>query len=54
MRFYKALVLPIMEYGTPVTVAAIEESCKELGKVHRSAMIKASGCLNSTSIEAST
>ena len=28
-----------------------EESCKEFGKVHRSAMIKASGCLNSTSTE---
>ena len=43
MRLYKALVLPIMEYGTPVTVAAIDESCKEFGKVHSSAMIKASG-----------
>ena len=37
---------------TPVTVGAIEESCKEFGKVQRSAMIKASGCLNSTSTEA--
>ena len=35
MRLYKALVLPIMEYGTPVTVAAIEASCKHFGKVHR-------------------
>ena len=41
-----------MEYGTPVTVAAIEESCKEFGKVHISAMIKASGCLNTTSTAA--
>ena len=51
LRLYKALVLPVMEYGSPVTVGAIEESCKEFGKVHRSAMIKASGCLNSTSTE---
>ena len=29
MRLYRALVLPIMEYGSPVTVGAIEESCKE-------------------------
>ena len=43
MWLYKALVLPIMEYGTPVAVAAIEESCKEFGKVHRSAMTKTSG-----------
>ena len=52
MRLYRALVLPIMEYGSPVTVGAIEKSCKEYGKVQRSAMIKASGCLNSTSTEA--
>ena len=50
MRLYIAIGLPIMEDGTPVAVA--EESCKEFGKVHRSAMIKASGCLNSTSTEA--
>ena len=30
MRLYKALVLPIMEYGTPVTVAAIVEGAKNL------------------------
>ena len=51
LRLYKALVLPVMDYGSPVTVGAIEESCKVFGKVHRSAMIKASGCLNSTSTE---
>ena len=51
LRLYKALVLSVMEYGSPVTEGAIGESCKEFGKVHRSAMIKASGCLNSRNTE---
>lgn len=51
MKLYKALVLPVMEYGTSATVSALTESCREFGKVQRSAMLKASGCLNSTSTE---
>ena len=39
-------------YKSPVTIGAIAERCKEFGKVHRSGMIKASGCLNSTRTEA--
>ena len=49
MRLYKALVLPIMEYGTAATVTATDKATKELEPVQRSAMIKASGCLPSTS-----
>ncbi|MEW8546767.1 MAG: reverse transcriptase domain-containing protein [Candidatus Thiodiazotropha sp.] len=52
MRLYRALVLPVLEYGSPVIVSSLAECCKEFGKVQRSAMIKASGCLNSTSTEA--
>ena len=51
MKLYRSLVLPIMEYGVAVTVGSVDESSKEFGKVHRAAMIKASGCLNSTSTE---
>ena len=51
MRLYKSLVLPIMEYGAAAIVGASSESCKEL-LLTRSAMIKASGCLNSTPTEA--
>ena len=52
MKLYRSLVLPIMEYGVAVTVGSVDESSKEFGKIHRAAMIKASGCLNSTSTEA--
>ena len=42
----------MVEYGDPVWVSAAIEGCKEFGKIQRSAMLKASGCLNSTSTEA--
>ena len=48
MRLFKALVLPIIEYGAPVLVSALTECCKEFGKIQRWAMVKASGCLSST------
>ena len=52
MKLYKTLVLPVMEYGSPAIVSALTECCKGFGKVHRSAMMKASGCLNNTSTDA--
>lgn len=52
LKLYNALVLPIMDYAAPVTVSATTECIKEFGKVHRAAMLKASGCLNSTSTDA--
>ena len=51
MRLYRALVLPILDYSSPVLVSATDECCKEFGKVQRSAMLKASGSLNSTSTD---
>jgi len=39
MRLYKALVLPIMEYGTAATVTATDKATKELEPVQRSAML---------------
>ena len=40
-----------MEYGAPVTVGAITECCKEFNEVQRSAMLKATGCVRTTSTE---
>ena len=51
MKLYSSLVLPIMEYGAPVTVGAITECCKEFNKVQRSAMLKATVCVMTTSTE---
>ena len=51
MRLYRALVLPTLDYGSPVLVSATDECCKEFGKVQRSATLKASGSLNSTSTD---
>ena len=51
MRLYRSLVLPVIEYGAPVWVAAVMKDVM-IGKIQRSAMLKASGCLNSTSTEA--
>ena len=48
---YKALVLPLFEYGSLVIVSLLNECCNGFGKVQISAMIKASGCLNSSSTE---
>ena len=51
MRLYKALVLPVMEYGAPMIVSALPECSREFDKIQRHAMIKASGCLGSTSTD---
>ena len=53
MKLYNSLVLPILDYGSPVTVEAISltECRKELNKEQRSAMLKATGCVSSTSTE---
>ena len=51
MRLFKALVLPIIEYGAPVFVSALTECCKEFGNIQRCAMVKASGCFCSTSTD---
>ena len=51
MKLYNSLVLPILDYGSPVTVEAITECSKEFNKVQRSAMLKATGCVSSTSTE---
>ena len=52
IRLYNALVLPVMDYGASVAVTATSECVTEMGKVHRAAMLKASGCINSTSTDA--
>ena len=51
MKLYKALVLPVIEYGAPVIVSALPECSREFDKIQRYAMIKASGCLGSTSTD---
>ena len=50
MKLY-SLVLAILDYGSPVTVEAIIECSKEFNKVQRSAILKATGCVSSTSTE---
>ena len=52
LKLYNALVLPVMDFGVPMTVTATSECITEMGKVQRAAMLKASGCLNSTSTDA--
>ena len=47
-----ALVLPVMDYGASVAVTATSECVTGIGKVHRAAMLKATGCINSTSTDA--
>ena len=52
MRLYRALVVPLFDYAAAVLVFAQDECVREFGKVQRTAMLKASGCLSSTSTEA--
>ena len=52
LRLYNALVLPVMDYRVAVAVTTTSECITEMGKVQRAAMLKASGCMNSTSTDA--
>ena len=52
MSLYRSFFLPVVEYWAPVWVAAVIEGCKEFEKIQRSARLKASGNLHSTSTEA--
>ena len=47
MRLYKALILPVLEYGAPIYVSAMVEPARNLVKFRG-----ASGCLRNSSIEA--
>ena len=49
MRLYEALVLPVLDFGAAVITSSLAECSKEFGKVQRCAMLKASGCRDSTS-----
>ena len=51
MKLYKSLVLPIMDYGASVLATATDKATQQFGTVQRSAMLKASGCVSSTSTE---
>ncbi|XP_052783101.1 uncharacterized protein LOC128219333 [Mya arenaria] len=51
MKLYKALVLPILDFGLPVLVTQTDQCIRAFEPVQRSAMLKASGCLPSTSTE---
>jgi len=52
MKLRRSLVLPIIDYGEAAMVNSTDACVKEFSKVQQSAMIKASGCLPSTSNEA--
>ena len=51
MRLYEALVLPVLDFGAAVITSSLAECSKEFGKVQRCAMLKASGCRDSTSTD---
>ncbi|XP_045179807.2 uncharacterized protein LOC123539306 [Mercenaria mercenaria] len=51
MRLYKALVLPVVDYGAAALVSAGDKFSQNMEKIQRSAMLKASGCLRSTSTD---
>ena len=51
MKLYKSLVLPIMDYGASVLATATDKATQQFVTVQRSAMLKASGCISSTSTE---
>ena len=50
-KLYKSLVLPAMDYGAAAFVTATDLAQKEFGKVQRSALLKATGCMANTSLE---
>ena len=52
MKLYEALVLPVLDFGATVITSSLTECSNEFGKVQRCAMLKSSGCRNSTSIDA--
>ena len=51
MKLYKSLVLPVMNYGSAAFVTATDLAQKEFGKVHRSALLKTTGCMANTILE---
>ena len=52
MRLYEALVIPRMEFGISVISTAHEKAVASHGKIHRWALLNATGCLFCTSTEA--
>ena len=52
MRLFRSLILPQLDYGALVLAMKKQEYEKEFGKVQRSTMLKAKGCLYSISTEA--
>ncbi|XP_053379939.1 uncharacterized protein LOC123561196 [Mercenaria mercenaria] len=52
MKLYKSLVQPVFTYRVAVIPTASSDYNKCFGSIPRSAMVKASGCLSSTSTEA--
>ena len=51
MKLYRSLVLPVLDYRATAFVAATDFAKKEFGKVQRSVLIKASGCMVNTRLE---
>ena len=49
LHLYNLWYSPVMDFGASVAVTATSECVTEMGKVHRAAMLKASGCIRSTS-----
>lgn len=51
MKLFKALVLPVMDYGVAALATSTDKCIKQFQSVQRSAMLKATGCMPSTSTD---
>ena len=52
MKLYEALVLPVLDFGATVITSSLAKCSNEFGKIQRCAMLKSSGCRNSTTTDA--
>ncbi|XP_045162028.2 uncharacterized protein LOC123526843 [Mercenaria mercenaria] len=51
MRLYKSLVLPVIDYGAPIFITSNDSYYRQFNGVQRSAMLKATGCVSTTSTD---
>ena len=45
MKLYRSLVLPVIDYGAAAFASAADLAQKGFGKVQRTALLKATGCM---------
>lgn len=52
MQLYRSWVLPRLEFGCTVNASATNISSEKFGQLQRAALLRATGCIHSTSTEA--